>query len=115
MSLTREVCWSALKGGECDATCGGQREGRDALIVRVAHSGQPGMRRGRSGWGGWPLGTDITDTKTEVLLLFWLITIVLALPGLKGRKMAIPGGTYSFLVILSFAVTFITFLIPHSL
>ncbi len=30
---------------------------------------------GGSGWGGWPLGTDITDTKTELLLLFWLITL----------------------------------------
>jgi hypothetical protein len=70
---------------------------------------------GGSGWGGWPLGTDITDTKTEVLLLFWLITIFLSWKGLRSRKMTISNGLYSFLVILSFIVTFITFLIPHSI
>jgi hypothetical protein len=70
---------------------------------------------GGSGWGGWPLGSDITDTKTEILLLFWLITIILSWKGLSGRKMTISNGFYSFLVILSFVVTFITFLIPHSI
>jgi len=70
---------------------------------------------GGSGWGGWPLGDDVTDTKTEVLLLFWLVTILLSMRALSGRKMAIPHGAYSFLVILSFVVTFVTFLIPHSL
>jgi hypothetical protein len=67
------------------------------------------------GWGGWPIGHDITDTKTEILLLFWFITLLLSWNALRGRKMAISNKTYSFLVILSFAVTFITFLIPHSL
>jgi hypothetical protein len=70
---------------------------------------------GGSGWGGWPLGTDITDSKTEVLLLFWLITLFLSWRGLAGRKMAVTNRTYSFLVILSFLITFITFLIPHSI
>jgi hypothetical protein len=70
---------------------------------------------GGSGWGGWPLGTDITDSKTEVLLLFWLFTLVLSWRGLRGQKMAISNGIYSFLTILSFVVTFITFLIPHSI
>ena len=68
-----------------------------------------------TGWGGWPIGHDITDTKTEILLLFWFITFLLSWQALRGRKMTISNKTYSFLVILSFAVTFITFLIPHSL
>jgi hypothetical protein len=67
------------------------------------------------GWGGWPLGHDITDTKTEILLLFWFITLILSWQALRGRKMTISNKTYSFLVILSFVVTFITFLIPHSI
>lgn len=67
------------------------------------------------GWGGWPIGHDITDTKTEVLLLFWLVTLVLSLNGLAGKRMIVSEKLYSFLVILSFIVTFITFLIPHSI
>ena len=70
---------------------------------------------GGSGWGGWPIGHDITDSKTEILLLFWLITLILSLNGLAKKKMIISPKTYSFLVILSFVVTFITFLIPHSI
>jgi hypothetical protein len=67
------------------------------------------------GWGGWPIGHDITDSKTEFLILFWLITLILSWRGLTGRKMTVSDKTYSFLVILSFVVTFITFLIPHSI
>jgi hypothetical protein len=70
---------------------------------------------GGSGWGGWPIGHDITDTKTEVLLLFWLITSLLSLNGLANKKMVISSKTYAFLVTISFIVTFITFLIPHSI
>ena len=70
---------------------------------------------GGSGWGGWPLGTDITDSKTEVLLLFWLVTLILSWKGLKGQKLPISDSLYSALVIISLVVTFITFLIPHSI
>ncbi len=67
------------------------------------------------GWGGIPLGWDITDNKTLVLFLLWLITFILARKGLRGDKMAISGKIYAFLVTLSFVVTFATFLIPHSI
>ena len=67
------------------------------------------------GWGGWPIGNDWTDTKTEIFLLFWLITLILSFNGLRGKKMFISEKTYAFLVILSLVVTFITFLIPHSI
>lgn len=67
------------------------------------------------GWGGIPIGWDITDNKTVILFLFWLITLLLAWRGLSGRKMAISNRTYAALAALSFIVTFITFLIPHSI
>jgi len=67
------------------------------------------------GWEGIPLGWDITDNKTVFLFLFWLATFILAAGGLRGKKMRISGGAYAFLVTLSFIVTFITFLIPHSI
>jgi hypothetical protein len=67
------------------------------------------------GWGGYPIGRDWTDTKTEIFFAFWLVTFLLARKGLVGGKMPISNRTYSFLTILSFVVTFITFLIPHSI
>jgi hypothetical protein len=67
------------------------------------------------GWGGWPIGHDWTDTKTEILILFWLVTFFLSAKGLFGQKMAISRKTYASLIIISFVVTFITFLIPHSI
>jgi hypothetical protein len=67
------------------------------------------------GWGGWPIGHDWTDTKTEILILFWLVTFFLSARGLFGRKITISEKAYSSLVIISFVVTFITFLIPHSI
>jgi hypothetical protein len=67
------------------------------------------------GWGGYPIGHDWTDTKTEILILFWLITFFLSAKGLFGKKMMISPKTYAYLVIISFVVTFITFLIPHSI
>jgi hypothetical protein len=67
------------------------------------------------GWGGWPIGSDWTDTKTEIFLLFWLATLILSFNGLRGKKMMITEKTYAFMVILSLVATFITFLIPHSI
>jgi hypothetical protein len=67
------------------------------------------------GWGGWPIGHDWTDTKTEILILFWLVTFFLSAKGLFGPKMVISKKAYAALAIISFVVTFITFLIPHSI
>ncbi len=67
------------------------------------------------GWGGWPFGHDWTDTKTEILFLFWLVTFIMAWGGLKGDKISVSPRAYSALVLASFVVTLITFLIPHSI
>lgn len=55
-------------------------------------------------WTGWPVGHDLTDTKTAVAALFWIIAIWRS--GKMGR-----GRSW---IILAAIVTFIIFLIPHS-
>lgn len=67
------------------------------------------------GWSGIPVGWDITDNKTVILFLFWLVTLILARKGLKGEKIAISNGAYFTLTIVSFAVSIISFMIPHSI
>jgi hypothetical protein len=70
---------------------------------------------GGSGWGGWPLGNDVTDTKTEIFLLCWLITMIFGWAGLSGKKLAISDKMFGTMVIVSFIVTLAAFLIPHSI
>ncbi len=67
------------------------------------------------GWTGIPIGWDITDNKTVILFLFWLVTFILARRGLKGERMAISKKAYMSLVLASLIVTFIAFVIPHSI
>lgn len=56
-------------------------------------------------WTGWPLGTDLTDTKTAVILLAW-IGVVYALRRSKNPR------TWA---LAASIITFAVFLIPHSL
>ncbi len=67
------------------------------------------------GWDGIPIGWDITDNKTVILFLFWLVTFILARRGLKSERMAISKKAYMSLVLASLIVTFIAFVIPHSI
>lgn len=57
-------------------------------------------------WGAWPLGTDITDTKTQFLLLYWLIPLLL-------RK-RIGERRTAWLSMLGAVLTTIVYAIPHS-
>jgi hypothetical protein len=56
-------------------------------------------------WSGFPLGTDLTDNKTLIAFLFWIVALV---AGRKGRP-ARP------LVVAASLVTLVIYLIPHSL
>jgi len=67
------------------------------------------------GWSGIPIGWDITDNKTVILFLFWLITLILARKGLRGGKIAVSNGTYLTLAIASLIVSIIFYMIPHSI
>ncbi len=55
-------------------------------------------------WTGWPVGNDLTDNKTAVALLFWLIALW------RLRKNANTRGW----VLCAAAVTLVVFAIPHS-
>ena len=55
-------------------------------------------------WTGWPFGTDLTDNKAAVALLFWLIALWRA-----GKE---KGGRVA--VILASLVMVAVYLIPHS-
>lgn len=67
------------------------------------------------GWEGVPIGWDITDNKTVILFLFWLATFILTRRGLKGEPMTVSKKVYMYLAMTSFIVTFIAFLVPHSI
>ncbi len=56
-------------------------------------------------WAGFPLGTDLTDNKTLVAFLAWIVALV---AGRKGK----PARPF---VVAASLVTLLVFLIPHSL
>lgn len=56
-------------------------------------------------WTGWPLGTDLTDTKTLVAVLGWLPATVASWRRRSGRA----------LVVVGWVVMMGVFLIPHSM
>jgi hypothetical protein len=56
-------------------------------------------------WAGFPAGSDLTDNKTLIAFLFWIVALV---AGRKGR----PARPF---VIAASLVTLLIFLIPHSL
>ncbi len=55
-------------------------------------------------WTGWPFGHDLTDNKTAVAMLFWLIALWRGRIKDKGRGW----------IIAASIVTLVIFLIPHS-
>ncbi len=56
-------------------------------------------------WTGWPFGTDLTDNKTAISFIFWLIAFF------KVRK----DPYHRSWVLVAAIVLFIVYLIPHSL
>jgi len=55
-------------------------------------------------WTGWPFGHDLTDTKTAIAMVFWLIAL------LRGRSLA----KSRHWIIIAALVTLLVYLIPHS-
>jgi hypothetical protein len=56
-------------------------------------------------WAGFPVGSDLTDNKTLLAFLFWIVALV---AGRKGR----PARPF---VIAASLMTLLVFLIPHSI
>jgi hypothetical protein len=55
-------------------------------------------------WTGWPVGTDLTDNKTALVLFFWIIAGIVLLRKKKSSRW----------VLIASAITLIVYLIPHS-
>lgn len=55
-------------------------------------------------WTGWPFGHDLTDSKTAVAVIFWVWALWRHRAGNRGR----------FWIIVAAVVTFVIFIIPHS-
>lgn len=69
-------------------------------------------------WEAFPFGTDVTDNKSQIILLFWLVTLFLVKGTILGKnpsKNLVSEKTYSIMVIISFVVTVVMYLIPHSI
>lgn len=55
-------------------------------------------------WTGWPFGTDLTDNKTAVIFIFWLIAFIVLRKNRQHKTM----------VIVATFVMIIVYIIPHS-
>lgn len=56
-------------------------------------------------WTGWPFGTDLTDNKTAISVLFWVIAVIKTKQDCGNR----------FWPILAAIVLFAIYLVPHSM
>lgn len=69
-------------------------------------------------WEGFPFGYDITDNKTQVIFLFWLVSLLLVRGSFLGkgeeRDWLGPRGL-AIAVLLSYLVSLFLFIVPHSL
>jgi len=55
-------------------------------------------------WAGWPVGHDLTDNKTAVAMIFWIVAVWRARNQAKGRIW----------IIIAAAALLLVYLIPHS-
>jgi uncharacterized membrane protein YidH (DUF202 family) len=68
-------------------------------------------------WEAFPFGKDVTDNKSQIILLFWLVTLFLVKGTLfrkDERKNLISDRGYSTMVIIVFIITIAMYAIPHS-
>lgn len=66
-------------------------------------------------YGGWPIGSDVTDTKSQYCILYWLLVLFLRRDLLFGKRPSVSDRTFALLVLGGTALTILVFLVPHSL
>jgi hypothetical protein len=69
-------------------------------------------------WEGYPFGYDVTDNKTQVVFILWLVSLLLAWGSFTGRgeeKDRIGARAFAWAVIASFLVSLALFILPHSI
>jgi hypothetical protein len=102
-AVAREVAWTTLFVFVGEFPLG-------IMVTRAALGGL--------GWGGFPFGNDITDTKTLIIFLYWLAQVVLAKGSIfqkNPEKNLVKPGTYGLLTLVGFILFLGLYPIPHSL
>jgi hypothetical protein len=69
-------------------------------------------------WEAVPFGTDITDNKTQIIIIFWLIIAALSWKSFACRRTgrdAIGPGAFATAVIIASVLSLFLYLVPHSL
>jgi hypothetical protein len=68
-------------------------------------------------WTGFPLGWNVTDTKTLAVFVYWIIVLLLVRPLFRRETAArttIGGKAFARLVLLGVIGTLVVYVIPHS-
>lgn len=69
-------------------------------------------------WTGLPIGGDVTDTKTLIVFIYWLLAVLLLkgtiFQGGRGKDW-VSHKTFAWLTILGTVLTALIYLIPHSI
>lgn len=69
-------------------------------------------------WEGFPFGYDVTDNKTQIMFVFWLVSLLLVRGSFLGRgeeRDTLGARGFASALILSFIVSLLLFIVPHSL
>ncbi len=70
------------------------------------------------GWSGFPVGTDITDNKSLIVVVYWAAVLLRGWRPQRGdyasRTGHMSGTTFAGLSLLGILLTVLAFLIPHS-
>lgn len=69
-------------------------------------------------WEGFPFGYDVTDNKTQIMFVFWLVSLLLVRGSFLGRgeeRDMLGARGFAVALLVSFIVSFLLFIVPHSL
>ncbi len=69
-------------------------------------------------WEGFPFGYDVTDNKTQVIFVLWLVSLLLAWGSFIGKgeeKDRLGRRSFAIAVIACFLVSLALFILPHSI
>jgi hypothetical protein len=69
-------------------------------------------------WEGYPFGRDITDNKTQVMFVLWLVCLLLVRGSFVGggeEKDRLGARAFAWAIVASFILSLALFILPHSI